>query len=369
MQQKILLYGQFGRSWWDDEGITAKDFLRQLDSANADKDVDSILVCINSPGGSISEGIAIYNHIRNQNNDPDAKPIDTRNDGIAYSMGAICLMAGRNVQAFSNTTTMLHTCSGFAWGNVKDLESQAAYMKKVDEGLANSIAAKTGKDLKVVQQEIMNYEDHFYTAQEALDDKLIDEVLEDRSEEADEFQGLSYQEAVAKFATIHSKSNKGEENFFTRLTAFISNQTKPGQEPKGQLSTANNKEDEPMKIGNNLTALLAVFGLKPLEDAQEQDHTPTNEQLEALNSKLEKISTLEDNATNHQQALDDKDKEIQTLKAQVTKLEGQSGANPKAGAEGDVTGDGGEGESFLSPADAKLKAMREEMGYETKTED
>lgn len=373
MERKILLYGQFGRSWWDDEGITAKGFFKELEEANKDADCDSILVCINSPGGSIGEGVAIYNQIIAQNNEEGAKPINTRNDGIAYSMGGICLTAGKKVSVFKNSSTMLHCCSGIGWGNVKDLESTITHMKAVDKGLANSIASKSGKSLEDVEKDIMNYEDHFYTSDEALEANLIDEIIDQKSESAEDFVGLSHQEAMAKFAEKNrqEKPTEAEASFFNKLKSFMNSgqSPKPNKSKESNSKTSNQNEDEPMKIGNKLTALLAVFGLSAVEGKGEQEHTPTAEQLDDLNSQLEEVKTLKDQVSEKDQQLSDKDTKISDLEAKVKQLEDGSGAKPQSGANGDATKDGGESETFESGADEKLKAMRAEMGFETKNED
>jgi ATP-dependent Clp endopeptidase proteolytic subunit ClpP len=361
MERTILLYDQFGQSWWDD-GITAKGFRQDLQDCNDDAECTSILVAINSPGGSIGEGIAIYNAIITQNLDANAKPINTRNDGIAYSMGAIVLLAGKKVYAHENTTTMLHCCSGGAWGNVRDVENYLGQMRAVDKGLAKSIASKTGKTLESVQSDIMNYDDHFYTSDEAKDLGLIDEVISERTELAAQFEGLSYAEVMAKF----QKKPDAQANFLSDVKNAIKNsfesfKPKPAQ-PNPQQSL-----EEPMKISNKLTALLAVFGLSA-SAAEDQDHTPTAEHLQAVNDQLQA-------ANGHQAIVDDlnnqlsaKGKSITDLEAKVTALEKGSGAIPKAGGDDDVITDGPEPENELSETDAQLKAMRKDLGIETKND-
>lgn len=364
MERKILLYGHFGKPWWSDEGITATDFLNELEEANKDAECDSILVCINSPGGSTFEGTAIYNHIIDQNKTEGAKPINTRNDGIAYSMGAIVLMAGIKPKAFRNSTTLLHCCSGSTWGNVRDHQASISLMMAVDQGITESISAKSGRTVDDVKENIMNYDDHVYTAQEAKDAKIIDEIIDRDSEKAKDYEGLSYEEVMAKFAEngLKAKMEKGEMSFFQRLGNFF-NQN-PNPQPKKESKTSNTKEDEPMKIHKNLTALLAVFGLSAVEGKDEQEHNPTAEQLEAVNAQLEEAKTLKDQVAEKDTTISTRDQKIQELEAKVKELEDGSSAKPNSGANGDATEDGGETESFESSADAELKAMRESMGIE-----
>lgn len=359
MERTILLYDRFGQNWWDDSGISAKGFRQDLEEANNDPDCDSILLAINSPGGSISEGIAIYNAIISQNADPNAKPIDTRNDGIAYSMGAIVLMAGRKVYAHENTTTMLHCCSGTAWGNVRDIENSLNMMRAVDKGLSKSIASKTSKTLEAVQSEIMNYEDHFYTSDEAEDLGLIDEVIPERSEMAAQYEGLSYQEVMALFG----KKPDAQASFLKQLQNTLKNSFESFKPKPAPVEPPKN-QDESMKISNKLTALLAAFGLTATADA-EQEHNPNADQLQALNDRLQTSTDQEQELATLKNTVSERDQSITDLQARITELEKGSGANPQSGAHGDTTGDGGESEVVTSEADAKLKAMREELGIES----
>tara|TARA_R110002096_G_scaffold129211_7_gene277917 strand:+ start:379 stop:1473 length:1095 start_codon:yes stop_codon:yes gene_type:complete len=363
MERTILLYDQFGQNWWDDSGITAKGFLQDLKDCNDDAECSSILIAINSPGGSIGEGIAIYNAIINQNRDANAKPINTRNDGIAYSMGAIVLLAGKKVSAFENTTTMLHCCSGMAWGNVRDIENSLGQMRAVDKGLAKNIASKTGKTLEAVESDIMNYDDHFYTSDEAKDLGIIDEVISERTELAAQFEGLSYEQVMAKFRT---KPNT-QANFLDDLKNTIRNGF-DALKPKTSNAKPQQSLEEPMKISNKLTALLAVFGLSASAEKEEHEHTPTAEQLQAINDQLQAVTDQKNELTNLKDQLKTRDQSITDLEAKVTALENGSGVNPKAGGADDVITDGPEPDSDLSETDAQLKAMRSDLGIETKTD-
>jgi ATP-dependent Clp endopeptidase proteolytic subunit ClpP len=359
MELTILLYDRFGQNWWDDSGITAKGFRQDLKAANDDPECTSILLAINSPGGSISEGIAIYNAILTQNATADAKPINTRNDGIAYSMGAIVLMAGKTVSAHENTTTMLHCCSGGAWGNVKDIEGSLNMMRAVDKGLSKSIAAKTGKTLEAVQSDIMNYDDHFYTSDEAEELGLIDQVIAERSQVAAQYEGLNYQQVMALF----QKKPDAQASFLKQLQNTFKNSFESFK-PKPPKSTPSQKQEEPMKISNKLTALLAVFGLNASADA-DQDHQPTPEQLQALNDQLQTAADKKEELTNLKDTVSARDLSITDLEAKIATLEKGSGADPITGASGDTTSDGSESEVLTSAADVQLKAMREELGIES----
>lgn len=175
MGREIKIYGQIGYDWWSGEGITAKSISKELDAAIAAKEKE-VTVRINSPGGSVFEGIAIYNAICNS-----ALEVTTIVDGIAYSMGAIIALAGNKVQMAKNATMMIHNVSGGVYGNANDLRGALEMMEKLDNSLAVSISDKTGLSVDEVKAKWLDFVDHTLSADEALKDKLIDAVVEGKN--------------------------------------------------------------------------------------------------------------------------------------------------------------------------------------------
>lgn len=303
----IKIYGRIGESFFF-EGITAQSISDQLQEAIKDDSCQHAIVAINSPGGSIAEGIAIYNEIIRINQEEPNFTVDTRNDGIAYSMGAIILMAGASVKAYRNTTMMLHNASGFAMGNAQNLRGTLQMMEAVDEGLAESIAAKSGKTAQEILNEILNYQDHTYTAQKALDNKFIDEVISEQSAEADNLQNLSVEEAFAYF----SKQNEPErKNFMENIKDAVKNAFTPPQnnEPPKPQSSKPPKNNDEMKISKTLTALVALFSLTFSKEEDVKNYQPTEDDMQKLNAELEKAGQLED----VQAKLDQEKQERETL--------------------------------------------------------
>jgi ATP-dependent Clp protease protease subunit len=165
----IYLYGVIGDSYWD-EGITAKRFVqdfKQVETPNT-----RINIRINGPGGSVWEGLPIFNTIK-------ASPADTHtyNDGIAFSMCAMILLSGKTVHAARGSLMMLHNVLGAVYGNAQEIRKEADSMDVYDEVLGQLIADRTGKTLDEVKALWMDYDDHFITGTEAYDLGLID-VLE-----------------------------------------------------------------------------------------------------------------------------------------------------------------------------------------------
>lgn len=197
MGREIKIYGNIGYDWWTGEGITAKSISKELDAAIAAKEKE-VTVRINSPGGSVFEGIAIYNAIANS-----ALEVTTIVDGIAYSMGAIIALAGNKIQMAKNATMMIHNVSGGVYGNANDLRGALEMMEKLDNSLAISISDKTGLSVDEVKAKWLDFVDHTLSADEALKDKLIDSIVEGKNTSSPK-NFTTVQEAQA-FFTVESQ--------------------------------------------------------------------------------------------------------------------------------------------------------------------
>lgn len=143
-----------------------------LESENPDKDISFY---INSPGGSVSAGMAIYDTMQ------FIKPqVSTLCTGLAASMGAFLLAAGAKGKRFSlpNSRIMIHQPSGGAHGQATDIEIHAREILYLRQRLNTILAENTGK---TVEQIALDTErDNFMSAQEAMEYGLIDQVLTNR---------------------------------------------------------------------------------------------------------------------------------------------------------------------------------------------
>ncbi|SHG78021.1 ATP-dependent Clp protease proteolytic subunit ClpP [Thermosyntropha lipolytica DSM 11003] len=140
-----------------------------LEAEDPDKD---IYLYINSPGGSISAGMAIYDtmqYIR-----PDVCTICV---GLAASMGAFLLAAGEKGKRYAlpNAEIMIHQPLGGAQGQATDIEIHARRILKMKDSLNRILAERTGQKLEKIQQDTER--DYFMTAQEAKEYGIIDEVI------------------------------------------------------------------------------------------------------------------------------------------------------------------------------------------------
>lgn len=144
-----------------------------LESENPDKDIS---LYINSPGGSVSAGLAIYDTM--QFIKPDVSTLCT---GLAASMGAFLLAAGAKGKRFAlpNSRVMIHQPSGGAQGQATDIEIQAREILYLRERLNNLLAKHTGNSIDTIAKDTER--DNFMSAEDALKYGLIDNVLVNRA--------------------------------------------------------------------------------------------------------------------------------------------------------------------------------------------
>lgn len=144
-----------------------------LESENPDKDIS---LYINSPGGSVSAGLAIYDTM--QFIKPDVSTLCT---GLAASMGAFLLAAGAKGKRFAlpNSRVMIHQPSGGAQGQATDIEIQAREILYLRERLNSLLAKHTGNNIETIAKDTER--DNFMSADDAQKYGLIDSVLMNRA--------------------------------------------------------------------------------------------------------------------------------------------------------------------------------------------
>ena len=140
-----------------------------LEAEDPDKDIS---LYINSPGGSISAGMAIYDTM--QHIKPDVSTICV---GMAASMGAFLLTAGQKGKRFAlpNAEIMIHQPLGGTQGQATDIEIHARRILAMKDSLNRILAERTGQKLERIQADTER--DYFMTAKEAMEYGIIDEVM------------------------------------------------------------------------------------------------------------------------------------------------------------------------------------------------
>jgi ATP-dependent Clp protease protease subunit len=161
-----------GNQVHDDMANTIIAQMLFLESEDPDKDIN---LYINSPGGAVTAGLAIYDTM--QYIKPDVATICM---GQATSMGALLLTAGADGKRYSlpNARIMIHQPLGGVQGQATDIDIQAKEIMKIKERLNNLLAKHTGQPIERVKEDTER--DYFMSGEEALDYGLIDKVIEKR---------------------------------------------------------------------------------------------------------------------------------------------------------------------------------------------
>lgn len=301
----ILIYGVIGDSWFE-ESITARQFF--ADFKALEKEYSRINVRINSPGGSVFDGLSIFNTIRNS-----AVETHTYNDGLCASMAAAILMAGKTVHAADNALMMIHSPSTGAWGNARDFQQVLEALDKVQEGLITCFTSRNSdKTADEIKTAYFDYSDHWLTADEAMAESFIDEIEKGNKKVSEKATSLSHDQVIAQFDSLV----KGR-NLFDRVFTQVQS-----------LFSINNETDMDLK------KLIKACGLQ--DNATEQDvldwiaeHGNPTDPEEDPETDPEEDPADPEADPEEETDTDPKDQEIARLKAENEALKKAPGAKDK----------------------------------------
>ena len=158
---ELMIYDVIG----DWAGLSARQLVDTLKTI----DNDAITVRINSPGGSVFDGIAIYNALRYH-----PANITVRIEGLAASIASVIAMAGDTVQMAENSLFMIHNPFGWVSGEADDLRRTAGMLDKARDSIAMTYSERCG--LPVAEIETLMSEETWFTAAEAKEKGLIDSI-------------------------------------------------------------------------------------------------------------------------------------------------------------------------------------------------
>ncbi len=165
---EIWIYEEIGDFW--DAGVSAKDFAKDMQTIGK---VDRIILHLNSPGGIVWDGIAIYNILKQH-----PAQVSVNIEGLAASIASVVAMAGNEVIMAENAMMMIHDPWGFSMGSADEMRKTADMLDKVKESILNAYVAKSnGKTDEPKFVDLMSAET-WMNASEAMDFGLIDSVSE-----------------------------------------------------------------------------------------------------------------------------------------------------------------------------------------------
>ena len=166
----MFIGGEIVTDEWDDSDTSASGFRDALQSVG---DVKTINLHINSPGGSVFEGIAIYNMLKQHQ-----ATINVYVDGLAASIASVVAMAGNRIYMPQNAMLMIHNPWTMAVGNATELRKQADVLDQIAKSSITTYLSKAGDKLDEETLKQMMDEETWLTAEEALEYGLADNVME-----------------------------------------------------------------------------------------------------------------------------------------------------------------------------------------------
>lgn len=225
-ENTINVFDAIGEDYWTGEGVTAKNIGKTLASMKG-KD---ITVNINSPGGSMFEGLAIYNQLREHDGKVTVKVL-----GIAASAASIIAMAGDEIKVAKAGFIMIHNAWVYAMGNRIDLREVADYLEPFDKSMADIYSSRTGiKSADIIS--LMDNETYIGgddAVEKGFADSLLDAdvIREEQNEQARAAALLDV--ALAKAGMPRSERRK------------LLNEVKSGTHNAAGFSTQNATDDDP----------------------------------------------------------------------------------------------------------------------------
>lgn len=171
---QLLIFGDIG-DLGSESSVTAKSIVEQLNALN----VPELLVRLNTYGGRVDEGLAIYNALRAYKG-----KVTVRVEGIAASIGSVIAMAGVRTEMAKGSMMMIHPASSGAYGNSNDLASAAESLDKADRTLAEIYSGKSGRSLDEELARLKAGGDRWFTAEEAVAEGYADAIYEPDAETA-----------------------------------------------------------------------------------------------------------------------------------------------------------------------------------------
>lgn len=160
---EVLVYGYI-------EDVMAAEFAKQMKALDGQPVIN---IRINSRGGSVYEGIAMFNCMRNTKSQ-----VHVYVDGIAASMASVIALAGHKVYMSKYARLMTHKPSGGGWGSSEELRNIADQIDGCHETIADIMSKRLGITKDQVNAKYLNGKDNFFTAQAALTEGLIDDIYD-----------------------------------------------------------------------------------------------------------------------------------------------------------------------------------------------
>lgn len=331
---EIKIYGIIGYDWFTGVNNSAASFISEFQAI--EQEFDDIRVRINSPGGDIAEGLPIFNHILQSK-----KATKTIVDGIAMSMGAVIAFTGKTVSAPKPSIFMIHGASTITMGNAQDHRETADVLDKWNDVLIAGIASARGLKEEDVRAKWFDGKDHYLTAEEALAEGLIDEILDAEADVPENIEAMDYKQILAAYRNASPRESVWERGT-NRIAALFNPRSHSNSQPNPDNSMKN--------------AICALVGLA-FAASEEEVVTRIKAQLDERNEFKAKFEKAEAERVAAVAQVAERDTTITTLQAKLDKK--PAGNLGNAGGP-DTPPEGGEGpeDTFTDPVTAYANSMK-----------
>lgn len=225
---EIYILEEIGQDWWTGDGVAAKEF---IEAVRALGEVDRIELHVSSPGGSVVDGLAIYNFLRQH-----PAPVTAYVDGIAASIASVIVMAGDEVVMPENALLMIHDPWSVVVGNAADLRKTADDLDKIKAGIVAAYVRKTGLPRDEVGR--LMSEESWLTAAEAVELGFADRT----------------DEPILAAALVDPEAARAEVDRLVRDRL-----APPAPEPKGEPAAAPEPPAEPPRASGPDPAEIAAL--------------------------------------------------------------------------------------------------------------
>jgi ATP-dependent Clp endopeptidase proteolytic subunit ClpP len=211
---EILIHEAIGENWYGD-GLTSKRFVEDLKALG---NVSEILVRINSPGGAVFDGVAIYNTLKNH-----GAKVEVLVEGLAASIASVIAMAGSSIKMGEGAMMMVHNPWTFAMGDANDMRTVADSLDQIAESMIDIYVSRTG--LARDEVKAMLDAETWLTASSAIDkgfaDSLPDEDDQDEEAKAANTAG-ALAKNVADFAAFRARFQRASAQVSpSRIAAMV----------------------------------------------------------------------------------------------------------------------------------------------------
>lgn len=239
----ISVFDVIGQDYWG-EGVTAKRIAGALRSMNG----ADVTVNINSPGGDMFEGLAIYNLLREHQGKVTVKVL-----GLAASAASIIAMAGDEIQIGLGAFLMIHNCWVVAIGNRHDFAAMVDYLEPFDNAMADIYSARSGLDSDAIKQ--MMDGETYIGGSDAIEKGLADGLLSSDSVTSDDDSPAA---ALRKLDSLLAKANTPRSERRKLLKALTGNTPGAVTDPKGTPSAAEATHETLAKLDAALNGLVSA---------------------------------------------------------------------------------------------------------------